>query len=203
MKHEKLDRRSQRTQRLVFAAFTELVTEKPYDEILVQDILDRAGIGRTTFYAHYYDKDDVLDTITEQLVEILTRQVAQSAAQQQIVPSLEVFQHIYQYPDRHMRAFMRGHASERLWEALQTAFCKAVEPALAALCAESTSPTIPLEVISQYLVSTLLSLLKWWLSADMPYSPEEMDSIFQQLAMPGVWALLKPDTALPYGPVGS
>jgi AcrR family transcriptional regulator len=205
VKQEKVDRRSQRTQRLVFAAFTELVTEKHYDEISVQDILDRAGIGRTTFYSHYFDKDDVLETITEQLVELLMRQVAQSAARQRIVPSLDVFQHIAQSPDQHFRAFMRGHASEHLWEALQTAFCKAVEPALAALCAESelTSPTIPLNVISQYLVSTLFSLLKWWLSADMPYSPEEMDSIFQRLAWPGVWALLKPDTAHSYGPIGS
>ncbi len=203
MKQEKVDRRSQRTQRLVFAAFTELVTEKPYDEILVQDILDRAGIGRTTFYAHYYDKDDVLDTITEQLVDILMRQVAQSAAPQQIVPSLEVFQHIAQSPDQHYRAFMRGHASEHLWEALQTAFCNAIEPTLAAHYAESASPTIPLEVVSRYLVSTLFFLLKWWLAADMPYSPEEMDSMFQQLAMPGVRALLKPDTARGYGLVGS
>lgn len=57
MKQQKADCRSQRTYRLVNAAFAELAVEKPYNEILVQDILDRVGIGRTTFYAHYFDKE--------------------------------------------------------------------------------------------------------------------------------------------------
>src|SRR5581483_1596496 len=66
VKQQKADRRSQRTYRLVSSAFAELIVEKPYDKILVQDILDRAGIGRTTFYAHYFDKEDVLNNIVEQ-----------------------------------------------------------------------------------------------------------------------------------------
>jgi hypothetical protein len=53
------------------------------------------------------------------------------------------------------------------------------------------SPSIPLPVVSEYLASALLTLLKWWLAADMPYPPEQMESIFQQLALPGVWAMLK------------
>ena len=60
MKQQKADRRSQRTYRLVSSAFTELLSEKFYEEIIVQNILDRVGIGRTTFYAHYFDKEGVL-----------------------------------------------------------------------------------------------------------------------------------------------
>src|SRR5579859_2938825 len=63
VKQQKADRRSQRTHHLVSSAFAELLVEKPYEEILVQDILDRADIGRTTFYAHYFDKEDVLNSI--------------------------------------------------------------------------------------------------------------------------------------------
>src|SRR5260221_2026521 len=63
VKQQKTDRRSQRTYRLVSSAFAELVVEKPYEEILVQDILDRADIGRTTFYAHYFDKEQVLKSV--------------------------------------------------------------------------------------------------------------------------------------------
>jgi hypothetical protein len=47
---------------------------------------------------------------------------------------------------------------------------------------------IPVAVASQYLAGALLNLLKWWLEADMPYTPPQMDQIFQQLALPGVWA---------------
>src|SRR5260370_827357 len=88
VKQQKTDRRSQRTYRLVSSAFAELVVEKPYDEILVQDILDRANIGRTTFYAHYFDKEDVLNSIIEQEMERLTRQLAHAVARQRALPGV-------------------------------------------------------------------------------------------------------------------
>jgi hypothetical protein len=49
---------------------------------------------------------------------------------------------------------------------------------------------VPLEVVSQYLTGAFLNLLKWWIEAEMPYSPEQMDEMFQQLAMPGAWAVV-------------
>jgi AcrR family transcriptional regulator len=191
VKQQKADRRSQRTYRLVSSAFTELLLEKPYEEILVQDILDRAGVGRTTFYAHYFDKEDVLNSMTEQMLEMFTHQLAHATARQRVVPSLELFEHIYQSQHPQFRALMRGHAGEHLWEALQTALCSAIEPALSTLCAENRSPPIPLPVVSEYPASAFLTLLKWWLEASMPYPPEQMETIFQQLALPGVWAMLK------------
>jgi AcrR family transcriptional regulator len=191
VKQQKTDRRSQRTYRLVSSAFTELLSEKSYDEILVQDILDRAGIGRTTFYAHYFDKEDVLESITGQMLSTFTNQIARSTARQRIVPSLELFEHIYHTQNQPFRALMRSHASEPLWEAMQTALCQAIEPALSTLCAERRSPPIPVPVISEYLAGAFLTLLKWWVAADMPYPPEQMESIFQQLALPGVWNLAR------------
>lgn len=192
MKQRKADRRSQRTYRLVSSALTELLLEKTYDAIVVQDILDRAGIGRTTFYAHYFDKEDVLNSLTEQMLETFTRQIAQTArtnARQRIVPSLELLQHVYHSQQPQFQMIMRGHAGERLWEALQAALCKAIEPALTSLCAEKPALPIPLPVVAHYLADALLTLLKWWLAADMPYPPEQMERIFQQLALPGVWAI--------------
>ena len=191
MKQQKADRRSQRTHHLVSSAFAELLLEQPYDEILVQDILDRAGIGRTTFYAHYFDKEDVLDSIIEQMLSMFTRQIALAPARQRILPSLELFEHVYHSPHQHFRALMRSRAGEPLWEALQTAFSQAIEPVLSTLCAERRSPPIPLPVVSQYLAGAFLTLLKWWVEASMPYPPEQMEHIFQQLALPGVLAMLK------------
>jgi AcrR family transcriptional regulator len=191
VKQQKADRRSKRTYRLVSAAFAELLVEKPYDEILVQDILDRADIGRTTFYAHYFDKEDVLNSMVEEQLEMFTHQIAYATARQRVVPSLELFEHIYHSPHSHFRALMRGRAGEPLWKALQTAFCRAIEPTLCTLCAEKRSPPIPLPVVSEYLAGAFFTLLKWWVEASMPYPPEQMESIFQQLALPGVWAMLK------------
>jgi AcrR family transcriptional regulator len=192
MKQQKADRRSQRTYQLVSSAFAELLSEKPYDEILVQDILDRANIGRTTFYAHYFDKEDVLESITEQILSMFTQQIAYSSTSgQRVVPSLELFEHIYQSPNQHLRALMRGRAGEPLWEAMQTALARAIEPALNTICAEKRSPPIPVPVVSEYLAGAFITLLKWWLASDMPYPPDQMETIFQQLALPGVWAMLK------------
>lgn len=194
VKQRKTDRRSQRTYQLVSAAFTELLLEKPYDAILVQDILDRAGIGRTTFYAHYFDKEDLLNSMAEQMLEMFSRHITYSTARQRIAPSLELFEHAYRSSEQHyqqMRALMRSHASEPLWDTLQTALCSIIEPALAARCSDKRALPVPLSVLAQYLAITLLTLLKWWVSTDMSYSPEQLESIFQRLAMPGVWAILE------------
>ncbi|HEX2916155.1 MAG TPA: TetR/AcrR family transcriptional regulator, partial [Chloroflexia bacterium] len=180
-----------RTYHLVNSAFAELLSERPYDEILVQDILDRAGIGRTTFYAHYFDKEDLLESMTEQILSMFAQQIAHSPAGQRVVPSLELFEHIYHSPNQHLRALMRGRAGEPLWEALQTALCRALEPALYNLCTERASPPVPVPVVAEYLAGAFLTLLKWWLAADMPYPPDQMETIFQQLALPGVWTMLK------------
>ena len=191
MKQQKTDRRSQRTYRLVSSAFAELVVEKPYDKILVQDILGRADIGRTTFYAHYFDKEDVLNSIIEQEMERLTRQLAHAVARHRVLPSQELFEHVYHSENQQFRALMRSRAGEFLWEALQAALCRAIEPALSTLCAERRSPPIPVPVVSEYLAGAFLTLLKWWVEASMPYPPQQMENIFQQLALPGVWAMLK------------
>jgi AcrR family transcriptional regulator len=191
MKQHKADRRSQRTYRLVSSALAELMLERPYDEILVQDILDQAGVGRTTFYAHYFDKADVLSTMIERMLETFTEQIAHSEARQKLVPTLELLEHIYErHQHQQLQAIMRGHAGDQLWEALQLALCRAIEPALATLGGDHSSASIPLPVVAQYLAGAYLTLLKWWIAADMPYPPHQMESIFEQLALPGLWAML-------------
>jgi AcrR family transcriptional regulator len=189
VKQDKQDRRSQRTRRLVSSAMMELLLEKSYDAITVQDLLDRAGIGRSPFYAHYFDKEDVLASIAEQMLETFGQQLSQGDVGQGIVPSLELFRHVYLHPQRqHFQAMLRGHAGELLWETGQALLSRNIEQALASACAGKRSPSVPLPVVAQYLAGAFLNLFKWWLEAEMPYTPEQMDNIFQQLALPGVWA---------------
>ena len=70
----------------------------------------------------------------------------------------------------------------------QTLLSKNIEQNLASALSEKRSPSVPLAVVAQYLAGAFLNLLKWWLESEMPYSPERMDEMFQQLALPGVWA---------------
>jgi AcrR family transcriptional regulator len=197
MRQDKQDRRSLRTRRLVSEALMGLLLEKRYDAITVQDLLDRAGIGRATFYAHYFDKDDVLAHITEQMLESFRLRVAQYDPDPgdprpnayTIVPSLELFRHVHlQYPQ--LRPLVRGHAGEVIWEAGQTLLARNIEQALTAMQPPTDRSAVPISVTARYLAGALLNVLKWWLDAEMPYTPEEMDTMFQQLALPGVWAVV-------------
>ena len=57
---KKTDARVRRTRDALGDALVALMQEKPFDTITVQDVLDRAHVGRSTFYSHYSDKDDLL-----------------------------------------------------------------------------------------------------------------------------------------------
>jgi AcrR family transcriptional regulator len=61
------DRRVRRTRRALHDALLTLMTEKSYDAVTVQDIIDRADVGRSTFYSHFTDKRDLLDSGFEDL----------------------------------------------------------------------------------------------------------------------------------------
>jgi AcrR family transcriptional regulator len=189
MKQHKQDRRSQRTYHLVNNAMMALLMEKRYDAITVQDILDRADIGRSTFYAHYYDKEDVLASITEQMLDVFSQRMQQSEAGHELLPGLELFRHVQQVHP-HFQVLLRGQSGEVLLKTVQALLSKNIEQTLASAWSGKRSPSVPLAVVSQYLAGAFLNLLKWWLEAEMPYSPERMDEMFQQLALPGVWAIV-------------
>ena len=168
----------------------ELLFEQRYETITVQDILDRADIGRSTFYTHYYDKEDVLESIAGQMFETFNQQLSQRNVEQGIVPGLELFEHVKQHY-QYFQAMLRGYAGELLWKSAQNALSKMIEQSLLSIYTDKPSPSIPWPLIAQYLAGAILSLLRWWLDAEMPYTPEQMEKIFQQLALPGIKSIVE------------
>ncbi|MBN1139622.1 MAG: TetR/AcrR family transcriptional regulator [Anaerolineae bacterium] len=187
-----VDRRVQRTRQLLHDALIALILEKGYDEITVQDIIDRANIGRSTFYAHYLDKQDLLERGLERLREELGQNLARSDGAAgtgwAIVPALALFRHTGRH--HHLfRAMIGGTGIELVVKTIDEALTAHAQARLDRLVAERGQPSIPPCVIAPYLVGALLALLTWWLDHDMPYPPERMDEMFRQLTAPAVSAI--------------
>ena len=191
MKSAKEDRRSKRTRQLLGSALVELMLVKRYDTITVQDILDRADIGRSTFYAHYTDKEDLLISEIASLIhqlELYT--VEQGHEHSGLLPSLAFFRHVREQR-RLMQAFIQGSGAERLMRDFQTQVSQIVAENLHSLTGAQATFSVPLSVAANFVVSTLLMLIQWWFEEDMRHSPEEIDAMFQKLVMPSIHALVE------------
>jgi AcrR family transcriptional regulator len=190
MKTKKTDRRSQRTQRLIGEAFVILLREKRYDHVTVQDILDRANIGRATFYEHYFDKEDLLTSEIERVIDILDQHLAFSRhSETAFLPSRAFFEHVYeQYPL--YQALVRGKGLNIATQALQNHFSARVQHELRD--AKGASDDLVAAVASS-VAGAFIALLKWWLASEMTWSPERVDALFHELILPGVQHLFPQD----------
>jgi hypothetical protein len=120
------------------------------------------------------------------MLEMFSQQLPQRKEIGAIIPTLEIFEHVQQH-EQFFQAMLRGHAGEVFWEAAQTTLSKVVEQTLSTIYAENASPAISWAVIASYVTGSILTLLKWWLRAEMPYSPEQMEKIFLQLVF--AWSI--------------
>ncbi len=190
VRNTKADRRSLRTRRLLSDALIALMMEKAYDDITVQDIIDRADVGRSTFYAHYQHKDDLLSSEFERLIEELNRSIDREMhGSNPLIPSLALFRHVKQHYPLY-KALVWGRGLDFVVKSIQVLLTRSIEMQLDGMLREQNRTSDLLPVTSNYVAGTFLILLQWWLDDDMTYSPERMNEVFQQLVMPGVQAVL-------------
>jgi AcrR family transcriptional regulator len=192
MRNIKADRRSERTRQLLSDALIELMLEQRYDQITVQDIIDRANIGRSTFYAHYLDKEDLLVSGFTRVFDMLSQGQHQAGAgEQQALPSLaSFFQHVQDHHQLY-KALVRGGGIDRLFKKSHQHMRRNIERQLEELLPNGRASAAPLPLVADYLSGAIMSMLTWWLDNEMPYTPEQMDTLFQQLVRPGVQATLQ------------
>lgn len=187
MAHQTKDRRVQRTENLLRTALISLILEKGYEAITVQDIIDRANVGRSTFYAHFWDKEQLLlsgferlrQTFEEKHKETLIHQSGQKNTGLEI--SLVFFQHTGENHQLY-KALIGKRGGDLVMKQVQKYLTDLLREHLKALLPDGQHFPVPNEVIVVYLSSAMLGMITWWLDNDLPYTAEQMNRMFYQLA---------------------
>lgn len=185
------DRRIQKTLKLLREALVSLIAEKPYDSIVVKEILDRANVGRSTFYTHFRDKDELLISgIHDMLGPVPSVAPSPGKGPDRILWfSLPVFEHHY----RHAHAWgdrigARGRAllHEHLRRVLTEIIAEVMDTR--SRSGRKSVGQIPPDLVAAYVASTFVRVLNWWLDKNMRLSPKEINELFRRLALPTLTA---------------
>lgn len=190
------DRRVRRSQRMLHEALRSLIVEKGYDRVTVQDVIDRADVGRATFYAHFRDKDDLLMSGLEEMRQSLQQQLATFPRTRgdRLGDGLGFTRVLFDHAEGHRRDY-RALVGSRIGGLILTSVQKELTSLIRAHLDETVArrrvkPVVPVEIITHYVVSALLSLLTWWLDNDLPYTGEQMAQMFERLTRPAVASAL-------------
>ncbi|GAB4492730.1 MAG: TetR/AcrR family transcriptional regulator [Anaerolineales bacterium] len=198
----KIDRRVLRTRQILRQSLMALVKEKGYENVSVEEITQRADIGRATFYLHYHDKEELLlDEFSEMARE---RVLALSAIPfSQWLPALEdgslvnenkvappfllIFQHVRENAELY-QILLQNQSSNRIAEKIRAIVTQSINDFVQAKVA-SDDPIplfseIPVDLLAAFFYGALVSSIAWWLE-NPGISIEEMTRMFQRMFVPG------------------
>lgn len=178
-----------RTKSSLHSALIGLAREKPYSTIAVKEILNRANVGRSTFYTHFRDKDDLLESgIHEVLESARDASEPQSAVERLLSFSLPLLRHI----DEHRRATgpqMKREGRLVMHARLGDALRQLIADDLAGLVPKSTQqPAV--DLIAQHVASTFVLVLNWWVESVPTLTPTDIDARFRELIEPTMTGLM-------------
>jgi AcrR family transcriptional regulator len=178
-----------RTQQLLRAAMISLIEEKGFEALSVQEIADRANVGRATFYAHFDNKEDLLasgfDGLRASLKECQRKALAGKgpAEERMFAFGHEVFAHANEYRD--VFQAMGGKQSGALvQQLLHKILLDLIRDEVKAMTSRANADSVPAEALARYRAGALLGLLMWWLTTKTRLTVEDMNRIFRRLAIP-------------------
>jgi AcrR family transcriptional regulator len=188
--HRNIDQRIRRTHERLGSAIVQLIQEKPIDEITVQEVLDRASVGRSTFYLHFKDKDDLLLAQLEQFLERMSMLlVERREISTRVVAVTEMFAHVGGPKNRIYRALSQSGRLHDFFDLAQGYFQRGIRMRLIQAGHYPKMSKRELEAYSSALAGSLLALFRWWLERGGQEPPEKMDELFHRIAsMPSIRA---------------
>jgi AcrR family transcriptional regulator len=202
---KKTDRRIQRTRAALRQALKELISEKGYDRLTIEEITQRADLSRATFYVHYKGKDDLLLDEINGLVALRVEELAQVPAaawrlqggtmetgRLPVQPLLLVFQHIHENAEMY-QLVLHGESASRLKEQVGAIIARSVNALIRQHLetdGQLLQPQAPVDFLASYFAGALLGSVGWWLDNGLSLTPEEMTRSFQRLFFPGLRRML-------------
>jgi AcrR family transcriptional regulator len=182
MAQEKLNRRIQRTRQLLQTALLQLIEEKGYDAISIQDITEKANLGRSTFYLHYPSKDALLldhhaEFATHLKLWKLSREELLSDEPQTAL--LRFLKELSRARDFYLK-ISRAKDSEFIMRGVRQQMIQNLSESLR-MAFPDLSPNKPLEILTTYIIGAQLALIDWWMNQRTPYTADEILNSLHQL----------------------
>lgn len=174
-----MDRRMQKTREAIFNAFSTLLAQKRYSKITVQEIIDQANIGRSTFYSHFETKDDLLKALCKDIFDHIFSDDLNSELTHDFssvdndLPS-KLTHVLYHLKDskRDLKGILSCESKDLFFSAIKSHLEQLFSQYIA------VSVGIPPTYISNHLAGSFVETLKWWMQNDMTHSPEELTRYF-------------------------
>ncbi len=181
----KTDRRVERTREMLQKALIELIAERGYDAITIQDIVNRANIGRTTFYLHYSSKDELFMSCHEDIVSEFHIGPLHPLSREELLspetpPEMtSAYRHL---EDRRalLYSVFQGKDSLLILRQIRDRSAREIEANLRATFAEADS-TIPLDMLANYLAGAQIALMQWWLEKRRFHTPDNLTQSLHRL----------------------
>jgi len=165
-----MDRRVERTRKLIVETFIKLLREKGFEKITVNEIADRADINRGTVYLHFLDKYDILEKCIDRYVEELLSQCSDS---HEISFQEDAMSKVFSYLEEHMDMYKLLLENDKYGifrKKFSNALLRQIDMAMTLMSKEVVMAG---EIAPQFLVNGLLGVIEWWIGNNMPCSAEE------------------------------
>jgi AcrR family transcriptional regulator len=170
-------------------ALVTLISKKGFEAVTIQDILDRANVGRSTFYMHFENKQDLLHSCFEDFSRLFEQHnigISNNGKDSEYFKRSEFTLGLFRIIELNRRLFkaILGKDGMAMFSGHIHSYIYAhVSETLKALMQNKDASSLQLEILANYLTSAFLGTLKWWVDRDMPCTAEELDKNFIRFAL--------------------
>ena len=175
-----MDRRQKKTRDAIFKAFSKLLEKKKYNNITVQDIIDEANVGRSTFYAHFETKDELLramctDIFSHVLSDVLLSEETHDFSTRNNGLEAKITHILYHIKDskNDIIGILSCESSELFMNYFKLYLSEMFKKHL-----DEIKVAAPTDFVLNHLVGSFAESIKWWITSEMKYEPEDIARYF-------------------------